>query len=81
MSDQRKQKPGQQQTRSPVKVASSRAGAHMATACVYFGRSAAAPNAKNATSCGGKLHSTKNWHDPTPVYPPDRTLIELEGGN
>ena len=35
--------------------------------CVYFGRSAASPNAKNATSCGGKPHSTKNWHDPTPT--------------
>ena len=34
---------------------------------VYFGRSAAAPHAKNANSRGGKPHCTKNWHDPTPT--------------
>jgi len=34
--------------------------------CVYFDRSAAAPNAKNATGCGGKPQSTKNWHSPNP---------------
>jgi hypothetical protein len=34
--------------------------------CVYFDRSAASPNAKNATGCGGKPQSTKNWHSPNP---------------
>jgi hypothetical protein len=28
--------------------------------CVYFGCSAAAPNAQNASNCGGKPHGTKN---------------------
>jgi hypothetical protein len=36
--------------------------------CVYFGRSAAAPNAKNASNCC-KPHSTKNWHGPNPRTP------------
>ena len=36
--------------------------------CVYFGRSAAAPSAKNATSRGGKPHRTENWHGRNPPY-------------
>ena len=34
--------------------------------CVYF--ASAAPNAQNASNCGGKPHSTKNWHGPNPPY-------------